>query len=302
MISEQVGWNKSVFLVRQAVAEIFNGRDDTVVLFNSLPRTGSKFLHGVISAGWRIDHDVEKMRGKLIYRSAAAHVLHGRGLSDVRRTELQRAAEITAWGGNRKLDGFDTMRAAASAARRTIVITAFRHPYERMMSEYVYRRAREAGEDCGEVELIRDFLRFSAAEIVREKAWYDREVAEIFSTPEIDLKSINGWATYSTDQMTYIIVRTNRIDGFLNAFIFNQIPRSVFLERSLLMRLRYGLAMKSAPGPSLQPLRERLRQSVTRRAFAAHLRRVVSPHGEDVLSAADLYRAAPKADAPAGQP
>lgn len=267
-------WDADRTIVELTVADVLSGRADTVILVNSLPRTASKYLQGILAASWRAALQRGHTPDKTDSRHANRYIWHAHGISEARTNELIRASEGPGTESGDKVDRHLAMRDIVLSAPRRIVITVIRNPYDRYVSEYVLRNRHRHFWEKVDADICRSFLKFADDRVNYDLTWKRENIFDTFRVPEFFEDSIPEWLTYQTGNLIYLIIRAERLDGFLREFLFSLMPEDVLAERSHAMGFTYGITNRnSSVDRSLAGMKERVRALVTRDEFERHLDR-----------------------------
>jgi hypothetical protein len=225
-------WTLNETAIEAAMSDVLAGRSGLVVLINSLPRTASKFMHGVLTAAWgaRTASD--------LYISPFP-VRHAHGLSAGRRNEFLRSdgttKKITLESQDKishKLRRLDATSKLVSEAKRKIVITIFRDPFDRIFSAFLLSKGSVVASEPDE-KLRARFVSFLDAYATYDVHWIRDNVEEYFEVPPVPHTLDRGFSVYQRADLTYILVNISYLDNFLRQFLFSRVSEDDIGRRAL---------------------------------------------------------------------
>jgi len=151
-----------------------------------------------------------------------------------------------------------------SEAKRKIVITIFRDPFDRIFSAFLLSKGSVAGSEPDE-KLRARFVSFLDAYATYEANWSQDNVEEYFEVPPVPSTLDQGFSVYERTDLTYILVNLSYLDNFLRQFLFSMVNEEDIGRRAVSLELAYGPHRRnSTDDRNLSGLRNRLLGLVSR--------------------------------------
>ncbi len=220
--SHHGSWGPDERPVQAAFSDIINAAPDTAVFVWSLPRTGSKFVHGSLFAAWGND--------------MPPPIYHTHGVTPGRRAEAMRRA--TSERGRKKLCAFRRTQRILRADTRKIIFTILRDPADRYVSDFTLRMASKASSfNANELRFL--FEKHRAELKATDNRWF-AETSEVLSVPPFDSLSFDDWTVFERDGLTHILLKLPSINRVFERFLYPSISAARLTERAKELSLYYG--------------------------------------------------------------
>jgi hypothetical protein len=221
-------WRNDQSLFQQALHEVAHAGQDTFVLVNSPPRTGSKFLYGVLIAAF----------GALSGFSFSAS---NQGVTNPGHTHGLSEKRLGLFAGEkREIQGLlvSDMRTRLETSKRIVVFTTLRPEASRIFSAFVVHKERQIL--CGSAaDICEEFDRYQRANSLDR--WSKDEVTGVFGAPRIGSEALAEPFAFENGYLIYVTVPLSQIESFLERYLFPLVSRSELDRRSEAFQLHYGL-------------------------------------------------------------
>lgn len=231
---------------------VTEAKGGTQVLVMSLPRTGSKYLQGVLAAAYGIASGRPPVVltgpvASLIGKGYMINPGHTHGVDDARLEEMLlhgvtdgKSAEDV-W---RKAHILVRLRAGLRRARRRVVFTITRPSRDRIVSAFVLQKAGRVDFD-DRVSLAEIWRRFEKREMAEEQAWWDDNIRGELGVPAAVVEraraGIEPYVVHADPRLVHVFVSLKRLDAMLEERLFPIVPADRLRARTAELRLRFGL-------------------------------------------------------------
>jgi hypothetical protein len=229
-VKDGTGWIKNGALLDAIFRNITRGESTQYVMVNSMPRTGSKYLYGVLAAAWGV-RDGRTYAMGLGPPPYNLNIGHGHGLSD-RRMELA--------GAEAKQQAIVRSRELIESASHVTCFTIFRPSRERRVSSFMLRKSQKF-DMKDEAKVAAEFARFWVGEIGFETHFLESEIAGYFGVPYLEPGEVSEFAIFRKEGLDYVVLELSAVDGLLEKYLYPIVDKEELVDRSRLLELYYGL-------------------------------------------------------------
>jgi hypothetical protein len=188
-----------------------------------MPRTGSKYLRGVVAAAWGI---LSETPGLIQHNLGHAH-----GLSDPRLENVDSDPKRTA---------ILRIREQIEAASHVTCFTIFRPSRERRMSAFTLRKSNKY-EAKNEMQTAEAFSEFWIEEILFETRFLKAEIAGYFELPVVEPGEVEDFLICRRGKLDYVALQLSKLDTILENHLFSIVSKGELIKRSRVLDLTYGL-------------------------------------------------------------